>query len=304
MTQPGVWWRLVLGLAVFTVWAPPALAGLPFAALTLVARPRRLYEWWAAAVAAALSVGLLLLPPAGKLQAATNGYTVLVTAAFVLLTIYWPGRFLGRAVRAIALGGVATAGLAWAFWGGGFWGSLHREAGHAAGLTARRMLAGSPDALALLAPAARAAGDLAPAMLVLQTLAGLGLAWAWHQRVAERPLGEPLGPFRELRFSEHWIWAGVAALLVWTAPWLATLKTAALNVVVVTGALYFLRGAAVAAAFAQVTGIPAGALVMGGVLAAVLAVPLLVLVPGLWTLGVTDTWLEFRRRFAARANVQ
>jgi hypothetical protein len=45
-------------------------------------------------------------------------------------------------------------------------------------------------------------------------------------------------------------------------------------------------------------------LVLGGCLAAALAVPLLLLVPGLLTLGLTDTWLEFRRRFAARRTAQ
>ena len=33
-----------------------------------------------------------------------------------------------------------------------------------------------------------------------------------------------------------------------------------------------------------------------------LAVPLLLVLPGLATLGMTDTWLEFRRRLAGRPN--
>jgi hypothetical protein len=32
--------------------------------------------------------------------------------------------------------------------------------------------------------------------------------------------------------------------------------------------------------------------------------PMFLIVPGLWTLGVTDTWVEFRRRLAAGSNVQ
>ena len=43
-------------------------------------------------------------------------------------------------------------------------------------------------------------------------------------------------------------------------------------------------------------------LIVGLLAAAVLAVPLLVVVPGLATLGMTDTWLEFRRRLAGRPN--
>src|SRR2546428_117518 len=45
---------------------------------------------------------------------------------------------------------------------------------------------------------------------------------------------------------------------------------------------------------------PGGGFVCGAI-SAVLAVPLLFLVPGLATLGVTDTWLEFRRRLKAAA---
>jgi len=43
------------------------------------------------------------------------------------------------------------------------------------------------------------------------------------------------------------------------------------------------------------------ALVVCAAISAVLAVPLLFLVPGLAALGVTDTWLEFRRRLKAAA---
>jgi hypothetical protein len=65
--------------------------------------------------------------------------------------------------------------------------------------------------------------------------------------------------------------------------------------------LYLLRGAAVVTAFAATTGVSAMALVASAVAAVVLVIPLLVLLPGLCTLGVTDTWLQFRHRLAGRA---
>jgi hypothetical protein len=293
-------WRPTLGLLAFLAWAPASLAGLPFAALVLASGPRRSREWWAAGIAAGSSVAVILAAPPGLLGAAVGAYTILVTAAFVLLALYWPGRFLARALRATALAGVATAGLAWATWGGGFWTGLDREAARAASRSASRWLGDRADALPLLDPVIGMAGDLLPALLVLQTLAGLALAWQWHQRVSTRPLGEPLGPFRELRFSDHWVWGVVAAIAVWVAPFLAELQTPALNLAVVTGVLYLLRGAAIVAAVAEVVGVSTGALVAGAAAAVVLTVPLLLLLPGLWTLGLTDTWLEFRRRLAAR----
>ncbi|HEX9703651.1 MAG TPA: DUF2232 domain-containing protein [Gemmatimonadales bacterium] len=297
---PGTSWRLALGLLAFLFWAPPSLAGLPFAALVLAAVPRRPLEWWAAGLAASASLALILLPNRGLLSATVGAYAVLVTAAFVLVTLYWPGRFLARALRATALAGIATTALAWALVGGGFWAGLHREASRAANLEAQRLLGDRIEVLAMLDPLIRLASDMLPALLVLQTLAGLALAWQWHQRVSTKPLGEPLGAFRELRFSDHWVWGVVAAVAVWVAPWLAGLQTAALNLAVVTGALYLLRGAAIVAAFAEILGVSTGALVLGAAVTTVLTVPLLVLVPGLWTLGLTDTWLEFRRRLAAR----
>ena len=74
----------------------------------------------------------------------------------------------------------------------------------------------------------------------------------------------------------------------------------ALNVTVVLGALYLLRGAAVVAAFAAATGVSIATLVGGAVVGVVLVLPMVLLVPGLWTLGVSDIWLQFRRRLASR----
>jgi uncharacterized protein HemY len=73
------------------------------------------------------------------------------------------------------------------------------------------------------------------------------------------------------------------------------------NLAVVLGTLYLLQGAAIVVAFAAAAGISTATLVVGAALAAALAVPLLFIVPGMWTLGVTDTWFEYRRRLAARA---
>jgi len=143
--------------------------------------------------------------------------------------------------------------------------------------------------------------DTVPATLALQTLAGLTLAWQWHRRVARNPLGPSPAPFREFRFGDHWVWAIIVALLGWITPVVAGLKLAALNLLVVLGGLYLVRGIAIVVACAAAFGIAPAALVIGAVVAAALALPLLLLLPGLATLGITDTWLEFRRRLKTRA---
>ncbi|MGH7569789.1 MAG: DUF2232 domain-containing protein [Gemmatimonadales bacterium] len=288
------------GVLAFALWAPPSLVGLPFAALIVASRPRTAGEWVAALLVGAPSVGLLILPAGGMLAALVRTYVVLVTAAFVAGALVVPARCLRQAVRASLLAGAATLGLTWAVWGAGAWEALHWEATREASWAMRLLVGLYPQAFAAFEPVVRFVSDTIPAMLVLQTLAGLALAWQWHQRVAARPLGHPLAPFREFRFGDHWVWGLVAGLAVWVTPALAALKAAALNVVVVLGALYLLRGAAIVAAFAQAVGWSTGAVLAAAAAAAVLTVPLLLLIPGLWALGVTDTWLEFRRRLAGR----
>jgi hypothetical protein len=130
----------------------------------------------------------------------------------------------------------------------------------------------------------------------------LGLAWRWHEILAAHPLGAPLAPFRDFRFADGWVWAVVGAVTIWITPLFAGLRAPALNLLVVVGTLYLLRGAAIVVACAVMLGVSPTTLVVGLLAAAVLAVPLLFLVPGLATLGMTDTWLEFRRRLAGRPN--
>lgn len=292
-------WRLILGLAAYSVWAPPALVGLPFAALLVASRPKRAAEWGVAAVAGVASATLLLQPTGDLLTAVARAYIVLVTAAFLGSVLLGPSGFLRQALSATLVGGAAALGLARIAVGRSVWEALHWEATREASWTMRLLVEARPEIFAVFEPVVRFVSNTVPATLALQTLAGLALAWQWHIRVAQRPLGPALAPFREFRFSEHWVWAVVASLTVWITPVLAGLKTTALNVAVVMGALYLLRGTAIVLAFAGALGVSVATLAIGAVAAAVLAVPLLLLVPGLATLGVTDTWLEFRRRLRA-----
>lgn len=303
MAKPGSRWRLVLGVIAFAALAPPSLVGLPFAALMLASRPKSAAEWGPALAVGAVSVALLLAPAEGMLTALLRAYVVLVTAAFVADALVSPTAsssksFLRRALRATLLAGVAVIGLVQAVWGQAAWEALHWEATRQASHVMRLPVEWRPEVFAIFEPVVRFVSDTVPAMLVLQAFAGLALAWQWHAALARRPLGQPLGLFREFRFGDHWVWGVVASLAVWVTPVLAGLKTAALNLAVVLGALYIVRGLAIVAALAGALGVSTGALLLGAAAATVLAVPLSLL---LATLGVTDTWLEWRRRFKAPA---
>lgn len=301
-------WGLILGTIAFALWGPPSLVGLPLAALLVAAGPRTPRELGAAAGVGLPSLGLLLLPGGDLLSGFVRAYIVLVTAAFVTLALFARGNglFLPLALRACLVAGVAAVTLVGVdvnglHWDPTRWSALHWEATRVASASMRLVVEIEPRAFAVFEPVVRFVSDTVPGTLALQTLAGLTLAWQWHRRVATTPLGSPLARFREFRFGDHWVWVVVVSLGVWITPVLTGFKVAALNILLVLGALYLVRGIAIVVAFAGALGIAPAALVIGAVVAAVLAVPLLLLVPGLATLGVTDTWLEFRRRLKRSA---
>ena len=292
-------WRLFLGVIAFAIWAPPSLVGLPCAALLAAAPDRSARTRVAAGLLGATSLALLVLS-SGRLAAAIAAYTVLLTAAFVAGAVLAPTTFLRQALRAVCYGGVGTALLVQLVWGAGGWGALAWEATREAGLTMRLVVEFQPEAFSLYEPVVRFVSTTAPGMLALQSLAGLALAWQWHGQLTSQPLGAPLAPFREFRIGDGWVWGVIAWLGLLVAPVSGVLKLAGTNLGFVLGALYVLRGAAIVVTFAQVLGVSAVALVIAAGVAAALAAPLLFLLPGLCTLGITDTWYQYRRRLAAR----
>ncbi|HEV2670264.1 MAG TPA: hypothetical protein VGU74_04175 [Gemmatimonadales bacterium] len=323
------WSRLILATLAFVVWAHPSLVGLPCAALLLIAPPppppspqratssapdgrRPGGSHVLAGLIGALSVALLVLTAASgsRLGAVTSTYIVLVTAAFVSFVLLRPeGPPLNRALRSIALAGLATAALIQIVWGhvvhgSEAWSSLGWEATRQASFAMRYVVELSPPqwvstAFALHEPAVRFASITWPGMLALQTLAGLALALQLHLRLTSLPLGAPLARFRDFAIGDGWVWGIVAWIAVLILPVSSALHVAGTNVGLVAGTLYVLRGAAIVTAFAEAFGISAVALVITAAAAAAFAVPLIFIVPGLCTLGITDTWYQYRRRLAA-----
>ena len=306
----GQWWRLVLGTVVLLPLTPGSLdlVALTLAALLVAsgAGSHRAREHAVAAVLAGIGLAAVVwsASKADPLVRVVGTYSLFAAAAFTSGALLAPATVLRQAFRAACVSLLGVALLGFAVRGTGFLTELEWSALRQTSSAFRFFLPLQPAAYPLFEPFVRFTSQAYPALVILQTFAGLALAWQWHVRLAQVPLGPPLGAFREFRFGDQWVWGLVTALLVWALPKLVLLKGAALNVGLVLGALYMLRGAAILVALAAAAGLPTWTLIAGAIVASLLLLPLLVLVPSLWTLGVFDTWLAFRQRRFGRPTVQ
>ncbi len=301
--SPGQWWRLALGTLAFLALAfyTRGLLALALAALLWAAGPTRWWERSLIALLILLGLAFVIPPTLVPLDAAIGAYTVFTTAAFAGGSLVAPGSTLRQALRATLWGVAATGTLGLVMRGRLFWSELHWSTVREMTTIVSYMVERSPKLAEYSVGIVQFLSDAFPALLLLSTLAALLLAWQWHARIARRPLGAPLGPFREFRFADQWVWGLVLALIIWAVPKLAAFKWAAVNLGLVLGALYVLRGTAIVVAVAAAVGVPGWMLAAGAAVSGALVVPVFVLVPGLWTLGVFDTWLAFRQRRFTRS---
>ncbi|WKW11762.1 DUF2232 domain-containing protein [Pseudogemmatithrix spongiicola] len=135
-----------------------------------------------------------------------------------------------------------------------------------------------------------AAKVLMPAMLALESLAVLALAWALYHRFGRVRLGPPLAALRDLRFHDGLVWGLIAGLLVLVVPMPNAFAAFGINCLVFFGALYVMRGLGVFVWFLRpgkwMAVLWSIVLVMfWSVIAAVALV-----------IGVGDTWLDWRNR--------
>lgn len=290
----------MLLLAGFLLAAPPIFFLGPLAGLLLLCGPRRVGEWvW---LVAALAWAVLWLQGAGGLGLqVVRASGVLLTGAFVVALSLPLRSLIGRGLFAVALATAALAG--WAKILGVSWmaiqGAVQEELVAVYQQVARLGAAGAPTEAGLAEQFATSAGAVAalfPAALAIGGLAGIGLAWAWHRRIAARPLGPPGRRLAEFRFSDHLVWGWIIGLglrvFATTEPW----PTLGANLLLLWTGLYAVRGLAV---------VRAGVVRLPAAVAAVVVLVALFFLPfvvgGLTLLGLADTWLDFRRRGAPPA---
>jgi len=131
---------------------------------------------------------------------------------------------------------------------------------------------------------------LFPALLAIESLAALALAWALYHRVGRARLGAPLLRLRDFRFSDQLVWGLVLGLALLVVPGFAPLRAVGANLLMFFGAIYALRGLGVALYFLA-PGRWLMVVLVGFTLLFYNVVGVLAL-----GLGLGDTWLDWRRR--------
>ncbi|MFI5312139.1 MAG: DUF2232 domain-containing protein [Gemmatimonadales bacterium] len=332
-TRERGWWRVVLGLLAFLFlpMTPMLRILLPVDQTLVLLAPAlaacALVGWWAggrlplALMWTALAGWVLWQSTAGEGTVAQllSGWAVLLAAAFGAIGLSEQRDaqrpLLPRALTAMALAGLIGGATALAVPNGGaaMRQSVQAEVDRRGSEVVaewqkefnapkwREMVATKPfvDTLATqmeqqLQAAPRYAVTLFPAMLALESLTALALAWAVYHRVGRARIGPPLAALRDFRFSDHAVWGLIAGLGMLVSG-LAPLGTVGANLLLFFGVLYALRGLGVVLWF----------LAPGRLVAALMFVFAVLFwqVLGVVALGVGvgDTWLDWRRRARPKA---
>ncbi len=290
---------MVLLLA-FLLLFPPLFVLGPLAGLLAASRPTTLREW-AWVTAAVLWLSSSLLRPGGLATQILSAWALFLTGAFVA-TMLSGNREAGfrraprgagepRGDRPDGSGGWGPAGRRSSWRSSHMGWEARRELLAQVQLDPARM-ASARIMLDALADGVGVMAHLFPALLILVSLPGLALAWAWYHRLAVRPAGPAPEPFSEFRFSDQLIWLVVACVAVFVLPIPEPFRNLMGNVAVVAGGLYAARGAAVI--WVSIESFPLLILAVIG-LGVLLILP--VALGGVFAIGLADTWVDFRRRF-------
>jgi hypothetical protein len=256
--------------------------------------------------------------------ALSKGWTLLLAAAFGLVSLFSPGQsFFSRALSTLAI----AAGL-------GFVLVLVSPGGPARISTAmtaeyNRRVDESMAQVRIPAAAARPGGrassadvdsfnqmvedqtreisrssaPLMPALLALESLAAMALAWSLFHRLNPKPIGPQLGRLRDFRFNDQLVWGVAVGASIYIVPAFAEAKNAGYNLLLFFGALYVLRGfgilgwisnGRVLRLFFAVVVWTLIVVVIASTLGFLIAlgVPLIALA---FSLGLGDTWVDWRR---------
>lgn len=279
--------------------------------------------WWSGggawlAVAAVMLAWYAAMAPVGtgpgEYRSLVHGWSLLLAAAFGLASLLTPDeRFLVRALSAVGIASAVAFAVAVSTPNG--ISSVHSvmktEFNQRTDetISAVNVMAESPvwqsatkrnpslDSMVASNEAdLRRIGDRSPstvpALLAIESLLALAMAWAIYHRVSAAGLGPQLGPVKQFRFNDQLVWGLAVGATIFFLPVFADGRDAGLNLLVFFGALYLLRGVGVLSFMTR------------SKWAAILLIAMTVIAPlmlGALALGVGvgDTWMDWRTRAQA-----
>ena len=153
----------------------------------------------------------------------------------------------------------------------------------------------------VLTSMSRTGAGLFPAMLLLESLVALALAWTTYHRLSRTRLGAPLGQLKDFRFNDQLVWGLIVGLAIVFVPTLGFLGGAGRNLLLFFGALYAVRGLGVLSWFTApgalaITLLVGFAMLFWPVLSTVAVLGFMLLALTAFGLGLGDTWADWRRR--------
>jgi hypothetical protein len=130
---------------------------------------------------------------------------------------------------------------------------------------------------------------LMPALLALESLAALALAWAFYHRMSDVAIGPVLGKLQDFRFNDQLVWGVAVGASVYLLKAFEDGKAAGLNVLVFFGFIYAVRGMGILMWMSRNR-----MMKVMLVIATILAVK--VMGSMAFLIGLGDTWLDWRSR--------
>jgi hypothetical protein len=291
-------WAGALGLAVVTGLFGMGYAGLlillPLSLMLVALPPRRP----GLIVVGLLGAALLLRGPADSLTDFARGWSLLVGAWFLVAYVAIRSeRFFGRALAAVAAGVLTLVSAAlvspepFARLDAAV--RTRLTTGFEPFLATASGMEGGAVLVEAIRQGARVHALLFPALVAISSLAGLAVAWWLYRRVATSSR-DGLAPLSEFRFADGMVWLLIAGLLLVVFPVGDLAARAGSNLMAFMGTLFALRGLGVLLVLAGMPG-PLGltlAFVVG-----LLLYPMVM--AATFVIGLSDIWLDIRRRWAA-----
>ena len=235
---------------------------------------------------------------------AERGWAVMLGGCFAAVTLLAPWwRLTSRALAAVGgslVGSAVFYAVRSGAWSNLDWGVNDRLAAVLGNFlnaleVVREGQTVSPALIAAVYRTVELQAAVFPAVVALESMAALSVAWWLYRRLAFRD-GQGLGSVRQFGFNDHLVWILITGLLLVVTRLSEGAVRVGANMTVFMTALYALRGAGV------VVFVNGGLSLLGilmFILGVLFAAPLVVGFAAL--LGIADTWLDLRARAEAMA---